>query len=196
MISTLRPKITPLGILLAVAFVLVGPWLLDALYGMLFTCSSHRVDPMEGRTVVVVDDSEVAVLEAFRKDAVSDVIDPAGVELKRLTRLLKMTKKGKRVPPDWEQRTDEALTHLLELLEQAKDRKEPKRYHKKFSYALWGIWHTYMATLVFQEYCDAPPGNPTVRKAAYKEAWKHIKKARANLKKGRAFFSRDPEAKS
>lgn len=147
-------------------------------------------EPMERRTVVVIEEDEVATLFPFRKKAITNVIDPGGFELKRLTKFAKKTKKGKVVPPDWEQDTTEILTRLLEIMETAKLVREPKRYTKKYSYGLWGLHHTYMATLAYQEYCGAPPENPTVKKAAYKEMWKHIKKARANFKKGKAFFAR------
>lgn len=150
--------------------------------------ASRPLERPPNRTVVVIEEAEVAVLYPFRKKAIANVIDPASIELKGIEELLKATKGATQPAPDCERITGEVLERLLEIMETAKLVREPKRYHKKYSKALWGVHHTYRATLLLREY--SATNNITVRKQKSNEAWAHCKMAKAELKEARDFFAK------
>ncbi len=148
----------------------------------------HLEDPMMDRTIVEIKERDSAVLYPFRKRTVADIIDPTSGELARIKDFRKSTKKGKNIPEDWDQETTEVLNRLLEIMEQAKLRRIPKRYSKDYDEVLWGIHHTYLSIRAFRAYCDTSPEQTDVRKVKYKECYDQYKKATRKLRKARDYF--------
>lgn len=157
-------------------------------------------DPTINLTVVKIPPRENHVLHPFRKRTISDIIDPCRVELDNLKVQIKLTKDKKTkkygvlIPEDWDQATTEILNRMIEIMKQAKLRRIPERYNKEYLKVLWGVHHTYRATLEFREYCSAPVENPTAKAASYKEMKKHRKKAISAFKKGREWFTHDAKS--
>lgn len=146
-------------------------------------------DPYADPTVEIKE-RDSAVLYPFRKRTVADIIDPTLKELARLERARATTNKGK-YNPNWD--SDESLARQLEIMEQARLRRIPKRYSKDYDDVLWGIYHAYLSTRALQKYAKA--NDPKARKIAYKECYDQYNKAQRMLCKARDYFHDNPVEK-
>ena len=144
----------------------------------------HLEDPYFDLLFVEKDNS--AELAFFRKKTVPDFVDPAIMQMDRLVKLRKSTKKGTVVPENYEQDCKEVANKLREIMNGAKLRQIPKKYAKEYKGALLGISQIYRSLRSFE---DAMAQDiPADKERALKESIEYSTKAKNNLQKARRFF--------
>jgi len=144
----------------------------------------HFETPTEGLTYV--KGGTAPQLNDFRKMTVSKIIDATSGQLGRLKEIRKATKKGTVKYTDFEQDCIEVRNRLLEIMNEARLRRIPEKFKKKYETVLKSIALTYRSVNVLEGSFDAE--TPEARKKEYIESIKLAKKANRGLEVTREYF--------
>ena len=145
----------------------------------------HFAAPLDGLTYV--EGGKLSDLNMFRQSAYKKIIDPTLFQLDQLKEMRKASKYGKERYTDLEQNSKEVRNALLAIMTEARLRRIPKRFKKKYTEIMYGIVDTFDAVNMFEASFEAETAG--AREKEYKEAFKRAKKAERRLKNSRDYFT-------
>ena len=145
----------------------------------------HFAAPLEGLTYV--EGGKLSDLNMFRQSAYKKIIDPTLFQLQQIKEMRKASKFGKEKYTDLEQNCKEVRNALLAIMTEARLRRIPKRFKKKYTEIMNGIVDTFDAVNMFEASFEEETA--VAREKAYKEAYKRAKRAERRLKNAREYFT-------
>lgn len=145
----------------------------------------HLDNPTEGVTVAKVEGGG-AQYNDFRKRATSQVCDPMEFTLKRIKKIRIKTKKGTVNYPEFEQDVTEVRNKLLSTMTDARLRRVPKVYWKKYKPALEGIGLAYQSINETEE--SLYQETSSARERLYKSSVKKWNKSNKKISVAREYF--------
>lgn len=150
----------------------------------------HFEAPLEGLTYA--KENTAPQLNDFRKKAEASVIDPARQMADKIQDLRKSTRVkggGYKEPEDMEQDVKEIRNRLLEIMTEARLRRIPKKFDKRYQDCLLALQDLYYSV----NYIPEIFGEETTgaRENVYKKSLKEWKEGEKRLNRAKAYFRDD-----
>ena len=141
--------------------------------------------PLKGLTYV--EENTAPQLNDFRKHTVAKITDATALHLDTLANIRKKTKKGTEKYPDFEQECIEFRNRLKEIMVEARLRRIPTKFQKKYDLCLLALQDAYRSVNYLEESFGAK--TPAEQQKIYKESIKYANAAKKKNTEAREYFS-------
>jgi lysyl-tRNA synthetase class I len=147
----------------------------------------HFENPTDGLTFV--KETDPPQKNAFRTKTISSICDPIRQQIERVVKLRKKTKKGKEKYPELEQELTEVRNRLKEIMTEARLRRIPQEFKKKYELNLFALQDLFRAVNDLEDSFDQE--TTSQKEKLYKSSITGTNKASKKVEESREYFTGD-----